>query len=61
MAAISSAKTIAKPPFPPTCRINSTGNKETMANATAPVDVTTPKKFQKPDQTTAMLGSNECV
>src|SRR5215470_7367915 len=61
MAAIKSANTIAKPALLPTCRINSTGSSETMPNATAPVEVTTPAKFQNPDQTTAILGSSECV
>jgi hypothetical protein len=36
MAAISSAKTIAKPALLPTCKINSTGSRETMPTATAP-------------------------
>ena len=61
MAAVNSANTIAKPALLPTCKISSTGNSETIPNATAPVEVTTPRKFQNPDQTTAILGSNECV
>src|SRR4029077_9111925 len=61
MAATNNANTIAKPALEPTCRINSTGRSETMPNATAPVDVTTPAKFQNPDQTTAIWGSSECV
>src|SRR5208283_4033072 len=61
IAATSSANTIAKPAPLPTCKINSTGNRETIANATAPVDVTTPRKFQKPDHTTAIFGSIEWV
>src|SRR5271167_1154886 len=61
IAAISSANTIANPADPPTCKINSTGNSDTMPNATAPVDGTTPRKFQKPDHTTARFGSSECV
>jgi hypothetical protein len=61
MAAIKRAKTIANPAPDPTCRINSTGNSETMPKATAPVEVTTPAKFQHPDHTTAICGSSECV
>src|SRR6516162_2341627 len=61
MAAVNSANTIAKPALLPTCKISSTGNSETMPNATAPVDVTTPRKFHNPDHTTATFGSNECV
>src|SRR5215469_11082905 len=61
MAAIKRAKTMAKPALLPTCKINSTGRSETMPKATAPVEVTTPAKFQKPDQTTAMFGSKEWV
>src|SRR5262245_34161352 len=61
MAATSSANTMAKPVFEPTCRINSTGSSETMPKATAPEETSTPAKFQKPDQTTAMCDSRECV
>src|SRR5262252_7375658 len=61
IAAVSSANTIAKPAPLPTCRINSTGSSEMIPNATAPVDVTTPRKFQTPDQTTAACGVSECV
>ncbi len=53
MAAISSAKTIAKPACDDTCRISSTGSSEMTPNATAPVEVSTPMKFQVPDHTTA--------
>ena len=53
IAAISSAKTIAKPAPVPTCRISSTGSSDTMPNATAPRETSTPRKFQMPDQTTA--------
>ena len=48
MAAISSAKTIAKPALEPTCRISSTGSSEMMPNATAPEDKSTPRKLKKP-------------
>src|SRR5450755_420926 len=61
IAAVNSAKTIANPAPLPTCNINSTGRSETMPKATAPVDVTTPRKLKKPDHTTAKLGSIEWV
>ena len=61
MAATSSANTMAKPAPRPTCRINSTGRSEMIPKATAPVESTTPRKFQNPDQTTATCGSSECV
>src|ERR1700734_1573682 len=53
IAATSKAKTIAKPALPPTCRINSTGSRDTMPKATAPLESSTPRKFHMPDQTTA--------
>ena len=61
IAAVSSAKTIAKPAPLPTCRISSTGSSEMMPKATPPVDTNTPTKFQMPDQTTATCGSSEWV
>src|ERR1700722_12343548 len=61
MAATSSAKTIAKPALLPTCKINSTGNKEMIPKATSPLDAMTPRKFQKPDHTTAICGSKVWV
>jgi hypothetical protein len=61
MAAIKSANTMAKPALLPTCRISSTGSSETMAKATKPLEVSTPRKFQNPDHTTAMCGSSEWV
>src|ERR1700730_14161827 len=61
MAAISSANTMAKPAPLPTCRISSTGRNDTMPNATAPLDTSTPKKLKKPDQTTAKFGDREFV
>src|SRR5271157_2407415 len=61
IAAISSAKTIAKPEPLPTCKINSTGSKVMMVNATAPVESKTPMKFQVPDHATAKWGSREWV
>src|SRR5271168_580106 len=61
MAAISSANTMAKPAPLPTCRINSTGSSDTMPNATAPVDTSTPAKLKKPDHTTAKFGDMELV
>src|SRR5579862_7551067 len=61
IAAISSANTIANPAPLPTCRINSTGSSDTIPNATAPLDTSTPAKFHTPDHTTAICGSRECV
>ncbi len=61
IAAISMAKTMAKPASEPTCRISSTGNSETMPKATAPVEVRTPRKLKKPDQTTASCAGSERV
>ena len=59
IAAISSAKTIAKPAELPTCRINSTGSREMMPNATAPLDSRTPRKLKQPDHTTAICAGIE--
>ncbi len=61
IAAISSAKTIAKPASEPTCRISSTGSSEMIPNATAPVEKSTPRKLKSPDQTTAKFGGSEWV
>ena len=61
IAAMSRAKTIAKPALEPTCRINSTGSSDTMPKATAPVEKSTPRKLKKPDQTTAMFAGIEWV
>ena len=61
MAAIKSANTMAKPALEPTWRINSTGSSETMPNATAPVETSTPMRFQQPDQTTATCGGKVWV
>src|SRR6201992_3022726 len=61
MAETSSAKTIAKPAPDPTLRINSTGNRETTANATAPEESNTPIRFHMPDHITATWGSSEWV
>ena len=61
MAAISSAKTIAKPAPEPTCRISSTGSSVMMLYATAPLDSSTPRKLNAPDHTTARVGGSECV
>src|SRR5713226_9450266 len=61
MAATRRANTMANPALLPTCRISSTGNREMIPNATRPDEVSTPIKFQKPDQTTATWGSREWV
>ena len=61
IAAINIAKTMANPASEPTCMISSTGNKETMPKATAPVENNTPRKLKQPDQTTAIGGASEWV
>ena len=61
IADTSRAKTMAKPALLPTCRMSSTGSNEIMAKATRPLETRTPRKFQKPDQTTAICGSSEWV
>ena len=58
MAANSSANTMAKPACDPTWRISSTGSSEMMKNATAPVETMMPRKFHKPDHSTATLGAS---
>ncbi len=52
---------MAKPAPLPTCKINSTGNSDTMPKATAPLETSTPKKLKVPDQTTAKFGGSEWV
>ena len=61
MAAINSANTMANPALLPTWRINSTGNSEMMPKATAPEEVSTPARLNKPDQTTAKFAGSERV
>ena len=61
MAAIRSANTMAKPALEPTCRISSTGSSETMPNATAPEESSTPRKLKKPDHITANSAGSEWV
>ena len=61
IAAISSANTMAKPALLPTCRISSTGSSETMPKATAPVEVSTPRKLNTPDHTTAISAGRAWV
>src|SRR5215470_3010642 len=61
MAAMSNANTIAKPAALPTCRISSTGNSDTIPNATAPDETSTPRKLKNPDHTTAIGTGRECV
>src|ERR1700683_829678 len=53
MAEINSAKTIAKPAAEPTLITSSTGSRATTLNAIPPEEVSTPIRFQQPDQTTA--------
>ena len=57
MAAISRAKTMAKPAPELTCKISSTGSRVMTVKATVPEEVSTPARLHMPDQTTAMLGS----
>src|SRR5215469_5895482 len=52
----NSEKTIENPMGEPTSVTNCTGNKLMMAKATAPVETSTPMKFQMPDQITAIHG-----
>ena len=61
IAAISSAKTMAKPAPELTCRISSTGSSVIMLKATAPEETRTPPGCTSPDHTTAMFGSSEWV
>src|ERR1700683_4426905 len=60
MAAINSANTMAKPAPDPTLSTNSTGSNASTPNATAPLEVNTPMRFQQPDQTTATIGLRLC-
>src|SRR5262245_29321621 len=52
----SSANTIANPAPGPTLSTSSAGNSATTPNATAPDDVSTPRRLQIPDHTTAGVG-----
>ena len=61
MAAINRANTMAKPALLPTCKINSTGSSEMMPKATAPEDVSTPSRLNRPDQTTAKFAGSARV
>jgi hypothetical protein len=61
IAAISSANTMAKPALLPTWRISSTGSKDMIPNATAPLERATPRKLKKPDHSTATSAGNEWV
>jgi hypothetical protein len=61
MAAISRAKTMAKPEPELTCRMSSTGSRVMTAKATVPVEASTPARLHIPDHTTATLGSSEWV
>ncbi len=53
MAESSRAKTMAKPAPEPTLSTSSTGSRAITPKATAPVEVSTPIRFQVPDQITA--------
>ncbi len=52
---------MAKPAPDPTFSTSSTGSSATMLNATAPEEVSTPRRFQMPDQTTATVGRSVWV
>src|SRR5208337_1841423 len=56
MAAMRSAKTMEYPAPELTWRMSSTGRSVMTVKATVPVEVRTPQRLQRPDQTTAMLG-----
>src|SRR5580693_7618842 len=56
MAEIKSEKTMAKPGPEPTWMTSSTGRREMTPKATIPLEVKTPVRFQRPDQTTAIQG-----
>ena len=53
IAETSSEKTMAKPAADPTWITSSAGRRFTILKATAPVEVSTPRKLKKPDQMTA--------
>ncbi len=59
MAERSSENTMAKPAPEPTFKISSTGKSASTPNATAPLDVRTPSRFQRPDHMTATVGLSE--
>src|ERR1051325_2203196 len=61
IADTSSANTIANPAEEPTFNTSSTGSNATTPNATAPLDVNTPMRFQMPDHITAMFGRSVFV
>ena len=61
IAANSRAKTMARPALELTWRISSTGSKETIPHATAPLAAMTPRKLKKPDQITARWAGMEWV
>ncbi len=56
IAEIKSEKTIANPAADPTFITSSTGSRLITPKATAPVEVSTPIKFHRPDQITATHG-----
>ena len=61
MAETRREKTMAKPADDPMLMTSSTGSSATMPKATAPEEVSTPMRFQMPDQTTAGVGLRVCV
>ncbi len=52
---------MANPEPEPTCKISSTGSKEIIPKATAPLDSNTPRKLKQPDHITAKFGGMEWV
>src|SRR5271165_5796415 len=56
IAESSNANTMANPAPEPTLSTSSTGSSASTPNATAPLDVNTPIRFQQPDHTTAIFG-----
>src|SRR5262245_13027539 len=56
MADSKRENTMAKPAADPTFKTSSAGRRETTLNATAPLERSTPIRFQPPDQMTATLG-----
>src|SRR5580658_150833 len=61
IALTSSENTIANPAPEPTLRTSSTGKSAKMPNATAPLEISTPIRFQPPLQTTACHGRSAFV
>jgi hypothetical protein len=61
IAEMRSAKTMANPAAEPTLSTNSTGRRVVTLKATAPLEVSTPRRFQQPDHTTALFALRDWV